>query len=132
MAAFLVHSGDNRLLLTSDLAQHPVVNINEPWRPGPDRDKEIDAASRQRIFDRGRQAMLVPGVHFLFRELGHILHTLTGYAWVPAADRSETIPTGRAVSARAAGNTGHLFGGPCPEACSSRWLTLPQPRPRIG
>lgn len=85
MAAFLVHSGDDQLLLTADLAYHPVVNINQPWRPGPDRDKETAAASRHRIFDRAAaERMLVLGFHFPFPGLGHILRTDTGYAWVPA------------------------------------------------
>lgn len=85
MAVFLVHSGNDQLLLTADLAYHPVVNINEPWRPGPDRDQETAAASRQRIFDRAAaERMLVLGFHFPFPGLGRILRTDTGYAWVPA------------------------------------------------
>lgn len=32
MATFLVHSGDDQLLLTADLARHPVANIDRPWR----------------------------------------------------------------------------------------------------
>ena len=46
MATLLVHSGSHQLLLTADLAYHPVVNIDRPWRPGPDRDKDVAQASR--------------------------------------------------------------------------------------
>jgi len=85
MAALLVHSGSDQLLLTADLAYHPVVNVNRPWRPGPDRDQETAAASRQRIFDRAAaERMLVLGFHYPFPGLGHILRTDGGYAWVPA------------------------------------------------
>ena len=85
MAAFLVHSGDDQLLLTADLAYHPVVNIDRLWRPGPDRDQEASAAERRRIFDQAAaDRMLVLGFHYPFPGLGRILRTDTGYAWVPA------------------------------------------------
>lgn len=85
MAAFLVHSGDDQLLLTADLAYHPVVNIDRPWRPGPDRDQEAAAAARKRIFDQAASdRTLVLGFHYPFPGLGRILRTDTGYVWVPA------------------------------------------------
>ncbi len=85
MAAFLVHSAGDQLLLTADLAYHPVVNIDRPWRPGPDRDGETAAVARRRIFDRAAaDRMLVLGFHYPFPGLGRILRTDTGYAWVPA------------------------------------------------
>jgi len=85
MAAFLVHSGTDQMLLTADLAYHPVVNIDRPWRPGPDRDKEAAATARRRIFDRAAaDRMLILGFHYPFPGLGRILRTDSGYAWVPA------------------------------------------------
>lgn len=85
MATFLVHSGGNQLLLTADLAYHPVVNVDRPWRPGPDRDQEAAATARRRIFDRAAaDRMLVLGFHYPFPGLGRILRTDSGYAWVPA------------------------------------------------
>lgn len=85
MATFLVHSGRDQLLLTADLAYHPVVNIDRPWRPGPDRDRDTALASRRRIFDRAAADRLpVLGFHHPFPGLGRILRTDTGYAWVPA------------------------------------------------
>jgi glyoxylase-like metal-dependent hydrolase (beta-lactamase superfamily II) len=85
MSVFLVHSGDDQLLLTSDLAYHPVVNVDRPWLPGPDRDKETALVSRRRIFDRAAADRVpVLGFHYPFPGLGHMLKTDGGYAWVPA------------------------------------------------
>ncbi|MFN3496850.1 MAG: MBL fold metallo-hydrolase [Pannonibacter indicus] len=85
MAVFLVHSGNDQLMLTADLAYHPVVNIDRPWLPGPDRDKETALASRRRIFDRAAADRIpVLGFHFPFPGLGHMLKTDAGYAWIPA------------------------------------------------
>ena len=85
MATFLVHSGTERLLLTADLAYHPVVNIDRPWLPGPDRDKETALSSRRRIFDMAAADRIpVLGFHFPFPGLGRMLKTDGGYAWIPA------------------------------------------------
>lgn len=85
MATFLVHSGDDQLLLTADLAYHPVVNVDHPWRPGPDSDKDTALASRRRIFDMAAaDRLLVLGFHYPFPGLGRLLKTDLGYAWVPA------------------------------------------------
>jgi glyoxylase-like metal-dependent hydrolase (beta-lactamase superfamily II) len=85
MATFLVHSGSDQLLLTADLAYHPVVNVDNPWLPGPDRDKETALSSRRRIFDRAAaERMPVLGFHYPFPGLGRMLKTDGGYAWVPA------------------------------------------------
>ncbi|MBB3236914.1 hypothetical protein FHS20_003811 [Phyllobacterium endophyticum] len=85
MATFLVHSGNDQLLLTADLAYHPVVNIDNPWLPGPDRDKETALASRRRIFDMAAADRIpVLDFHYPFPGLGRMLKTDGGYAWVPA------------------------------------------------
>ena len=85
MSTFLVHSGNDQLLLTADLAYHPVVNVDNPGLPGPDRDKETALASRRRIFDRAATDRIpVLGFHFPFPGLGRMLKTDGGYAWVPA------------------------------------------------
>ena len=84
MANFLVHSGSDQLLLTADLAYHPVVNVDRPWLPGPDRDKDTALASRRRIFDMAAaDRLLVLGFHYPFPGLGRMLKTDAGYAWVP-------------------------------------------------
>ena len=83
MVAFLIDSGSDQLLLTADLAYHPVVNIDRPWRP--DRDKEAALAARRRIFDRAAaEQMMVLGFHYPFPGLGRMLKIDDGYAWVPA------------------------------------------------
>ncbi|MDX2204100.1 MAG: MBL fold metallo-hydrolase [Hyphomicrobiaceae bacterium] len=85
MAAFLVHSGSDQLLLTADLAYHPLVNVDRPWRLGPDRDADAALQSRRRVFDRAAaDRLLVLGFHFPFPGLGRMLKTDGGYAWVPA------------------------------------------------
>lgn len=85
MVSFLVHSEREQLLLTADLAYHPVVNIDRPWRPGPDRDSDAALGARRRIFDRAAADRIpVLGFHYPFPGLGHLLRTDTGYAWVPA------------------------------------------------
>ncbi|UEM24213.1 MBL fold metallo-hydrolase (plasmid) [Skermanella mucosa] len=84
MANFLVQSGTDQLLLTADLAYHPIVNVDRPWVPGPDRDKDTAQASRRRIFDMAAaDQILVLGFHFPFPGLGRMLKTDAGYAWVP-------------------------------------------------
>lgn len=86
MANFLVHSGNDQLLLTADLAYHPIVNVDRPWLPGPDRDKDTALASRRRIFDMAAMdRLLVLGFHYPFPGLGRMLKTDVGYAWVPAS-----------------------------------------------
>lgn len=86
MAAFLVHSGSDQLLLTTDLAYHPVVNVDRPWRPGPDRDPTAALAARRRIFDQAAtDSIPVLGFHYPFPGLGRMLKVDAGYAWVPAA-----------------------------------------------
>ena len=85
MVSFLVHSGTDQLLLTADLAYHPVVNVDRPWRPGPDRDKDAALNARRRIFDRAAADRIpVLGFHYPFPGIGHLLKTDTAYAWVPA------------------------------------------------
>ncbi|WP_206366235.1 MBL fold metallo-hydrolase [Sphingomonas flavalba] len=85
MATFLVESGNDQLLLTADLAYHPIINVDRPWLPGPDRDKDAALASRRRIFDMAAADQIpVLGFHYPFPGLGRMLKTDTAYAWVPA------------------------------------------------
>lgn len=85
MATFLIQSGNDQLLLTADLAYHPIINVDRPWVPGPDRDKHTALASRRRIFDMAAaDRVLVLGFHYPFPGLGRMLKTDAGYAWVPA------------------------------------------------
>lgn len=86
MAAFLVHAGNDQLLLTTDLAYHPVVNVDRAWRPGPDRDPDAALTARRSLFDRAATDRIpVLGFHYPFPGVGRLLKTEAGYAWVPAA-----------------------------------------------
>jgi glyoxylase-like metal-dependent hydrolase (beta-lactamase superfamily II) len=85
MAAFLVHSGNDQLLLTTDLAYHPVVNVDRPWRPGPDRDPATAHSTRRRLFDQAATDRIpVLGFHYPFPGIGRLVKTEGSYAWVPA------------------------------------------------
>jgi len=85
MSALLVHSGREQLLITADAAYSPLLNLENPWRPGPDLDAEAAAQSRRRLFDRAvAERMLVLGFHFPFPGLGRIRVDRDAYRWVPA------------------------------------------------
>lgn len=84
MTGLLVHSGADQLLITSDAAYSPLLNMENPWRPGPDVDAAAAAVSRRRLFDRAAaDRMLVLGFHFPFPGLGHIRADGEVYRWVP-------------------------------------------------
>lgn len=85
MSAILVHSGREQLLITSDAAYSPLLNIDHPWRPGPDLDPEAAVAARKRLFDRAATDRIpVLGFHFPFPGIGNIGIVEGGYRWVPA------------------------------------------------
>jgi glyoxylase-like metal-dependent hydrolase (beta-lactamase superfamily II) len=85
MTAFLVPSKTDQLRLTTDLSYHPVVNVDRPWRPGPDRDPAAALLARRSLFDRAATDRIpVLGFHFPFPGVGRLLKTNAGYAWVPA------------------------------------------------
>lgn len=85
MCALLIHSGRDQLLITSDAAYDPLLNIEHPWRPGPDLDPEAAAQARRSLFDRAAaDRTLVLGFHFPFPGLGRIRAANGTYRWVPA------------------------------------------------
>ncbi|MFB6464893.1 MBL fold metallo-hydrolase [Bradyrhizobium tunisiense] len=85
MSAILVHSGTQQLLITSDAAYSPLLNIDNAWRPGPDLDPDSALQSRRRLFDRAATERIpVLGFHFPFPGLGNIRKTDGGYRWVTA------------------------------------------------
>jgi glyoxylase-like metal-dependent hydrolase (beta-lactamase superfamily II) len=90
MSAILVHSGREQLLITSDAAYSPLLNIDHPWRPGPDLDPEAATQARKRLFDRAATDRIpVLGFHFPFPGIGNIRITDGGYRWVAAGWRFE-------------------------------------------
>jgi glyoxylase-like metal-dependent hydrolase (beta-lactamase superfamily II) len=85
MAALLIHSGRDQLLVTSDVAYDPLLNIEKLWRPGPDLDPDAAERVRKAMFDRAAaDRLLVLGFHFPFPGLGRIRAEGGGYRWVPA------------------------------------------------
>ena len=90
MSAILVHSGAQALLITSDAAYSPLLNIDNAWRPGPDLDPDTALQSRRRLFDRAATDRIpVLGFHFPFPGIGNIRTTDRGYRWVAANWRFE-------------------------------------------
>jgi glyoxylase-like metal-dependent hydrolase (beta-lactamase superfamily II) len=85
-AAVLVHySGANHLLITSDAAYDPLLNMERLWRPGPDLDQEGAAQVRRSLFDRAAADRIpVLGFHFLFPGLDRIAANGDAYRWAPA------------------------------------------------
>jgi glyoxylase-like metal-dependent hydrolase (beta-lactamase superfamily II) len=83
--AFAVHSGDQSLLVLSDIAQHPAVFARHPdWQAVFDIDGAEAVATRKKIFDQAAaDRMLVTGYHFPFPACGHLIKTATGYEHVP-------------------------------------------------
>jgi glyoxylase-like metal-dependent hydrolase (beta-lactamase superfamily II) len=83
--AFAVHSGDESLLVLSDIAQHPAVFARHPdWQAVFDIDGAEAVATRKKIFDQAAaDRMLVTGYHFPFPACGHLIKTATGYEHVP-------------------------------------------------
>lgn len=85
MAALLIHSGSDQLLVTSDAAYDPLLNMERLWRPGPDLDPDAAEQVRKTLFDRAAaDRLLVLGFHFPFPGLGRIRVEGGAYQWVPA------------------------------------------------
>ncbi|MGA2891902.1 MAG: MBL fold metallo-hydrolase [Xanthobacteraceae bacterium] len=82
---FVIHSGEQSLLVLSDTAQHPAVFARHPdWQAAFDIDGAAAVATRKRIFDRAAaDRMLVTGYHFPFPACGHLIKTASGYEHVP-------------------------------------------------
>lgn len=86
MAALLIHSGSDQLLVTSDAAYDPLLNMEKLWRPGPDLDPDAAERVRKALFDRAAaDRLLVLGFHFPFPGLGRIRADGGAYQWVPAS-----------------------------------------------
>ena len=85
MSAILIHSGQQQLLITSDAAYSPLLNIDNSWRPGPDLDPESASQARKRLFDRAAADRIpVLGFDFPFPGIGNIRITDGAYRWVAA------------------------------------------------
>ena len=85
MSAILIHSGRQQLLITSDAAYSPLLNIDHSWRPGPDLDPQSASQARKRLFDRAADGSY-PGSRISFSIPRHrnIRMTDGAYRWVAA------------------------------------------------
>jgi glyoxylase-like metal-dependent hydrolase (beta-lactamase superfamily II) len=84
--AFVVASGDQRLLLWSDTTNKPELFVRNPgWHAVFDMDPAQAEATRRRMLDMAAaERMQVAGYHFPFPATGHIAREGDRYAYVPS------------------------------------------------
>jgi glyoxylase-like metal-dependent hydrolase (beta-lactamase superfamily II) len=87
MLAFHVESGNQRLLIWGDVANHYVVSIQRPeWATGFDDVKDMAVTSRKRILDMVvTDTIAVAGFHMPFPSVGFVEKSGTVYRWVPVS-----------------------------------------------
>ncbi len=85
-ASYLIHSGDQRLLVLGDLVHNHAVQFARPEVAIEfDVDQKQAVSTRKRIFHRAAQEkLMVAGMHLPFPGIGHVRKEAKGYAWVPA------------------------------------------------
>jgi glyoxylase-like metal-dependent hydrolase (beta-lactamase superfamily II) len=83
---YMIESGEDRLVLTADTANHFVLSLQRPeWEVSFDMDKEMAAQSRARLFDMiAADRLAFVGYHMPFPALGFVERQDTGYRYVPA------------------------------------------------
>lgn len=84
-SAYLLASGDQRLLIWGDLVHNHAVQFTRPEVAIEfDTDKDQAIAARKKLFAKAaEERLLVAGMHLPFPGLGHVRAEGTGYAWVP-------------------------------------------------
>ena len=83
--AFAVASGNQSMLVLSDVTNHPWLFVRHPeWQAVFDVDGDMAAQTRKKMLDRAAaDKMLVQGYHFPFPASGYITKRGTGYDLVP-------------------------------------------------
>lgn len=83
--AFAINSGNESMLVLSDVTNHPWLFARHPeWQGIFDMDGNQAVATRRRLLDRAvADKMLVAGYHFPFPATGHIVKAGSGYEFVP-------------------------------------------------
>lgn len=83
--AFLLHSGDSKLLHLMDSAVHYLVGPEEPdWALAVEMDQAAAAATRRRLFKQAaEEKLLVAGYHFPFPGIGRIVEQGSAWRYVP-------------------------------------------------
>lgn len=80
-----LEDGAERLIVASDLANHPVWSIMRPhWHMSLDWDGPMAAQTRLRMLGRmADEGLLMTGYHMPFPAIGRIRHTDDGFCYVP-------------------------------------------------
>jgi glyoxylase-like metal-dependent hydrolase (beta-lactamase superfamily II) len=85
-AAILFTSGNEQFVYMGDIAHNPVTSLQHPeWTPIFDYDPAQAIKSRRAILDRvATDRVMVPGCHFPFPGIGHVVRYDTAYHWEAA------------------------------------------------
>jgi glyoxylase-like metal-dependent hydrolase (beta-lactamase superfamily II) len=83
---FSVASGSDRLMILSDVTNHPALFVRNPdWSAVFDQDADMARATRHKVLDMvAAERMHVAGFHFPFPANGYIAKDGKGYELVPA------------------------------------------------
>ncbi|MFV0492624.1 MAG: MBL fold metallo-hydrolase [Pseudorhodobacter sp.] len=84
---FMVESGGRQIMITGDLANHPIWSVENPdWEVRFDMDKATAAQSRRKVLDM-LAADRVPfiGYHMPFPAIGYVETRDNGYRYIPAS-----------------------------------------------
>jgi glyoxylase-like metal-dependent hydrolase (beta-lactamase superfamily II) len=84
--AFVLGSGDERLVFISDVTNHPALFVRNPgWSPAFDMDPEKAVATRRRILGMiASEGLSMAGFHIPYPGVGRILRDGDRYTFVPA------------------------------------------------
>jgi glyoxylase-like metal-dependent hydrolase (beta-lactamase superfamily II) len=84
-ASYLLHSGDQRLMILGDLVHNHAVQFAHPEVAFEyDNDAKQAVITRKRIWAlAAKEKLMVAGMHLPFPGIGHVRKEPKGYAWVP-------------------------------------------------
>ncbi len=85
--SFVIGSGSGRLLVQSDVTNHPALFVRNPgWSAVFDIDGPKAIETRRKFYDMAvAEKALIAGFHYPFPSLGHVEKDGTGYRLVPIA-----------------------------------------------
>jgi glyoxylase-like metal-dependent hydrolase (beta-lactamase superfamily II) len=85
--SFVIASGSGRLLVQSDVTNHPALFVRNPgWSAVFDIDASKAIETRRKFYDMAvAEKSLIAGFHYPFPSLGHVEKDGTGYRLVPIA-----------------------------------------------
>lgn len=85
--SYAVQSGNQKLLIQSDITNHPALFVRNPgWHAIFDQDPVMAEETRRKFFDRASaDKVMIAGFHYPFPSVGHVEKDGTGYRLVPMA-----------------------------------------------